>query len=80
MAELDPAFGFNTRAKKWKYKFKLIFHLLEWGSNPQPVGFAVTPRAAAPRPASINYYVINKLIYIFYGKYMLIYYMMLYGR
>ena len=26
---------------------------LEWGSNPQPVGFTVTPRAAAPRPASI---------------------------
>ena len=29
-----------------------IFHLLEWGSNPQPVGFAVTLRAPAPRLAS----------------------------
>ena len=30
-------------------------HLLEWGSNPQPVGFTVTPRAAAPRLASQDF-------------------------
>ena len=27
--------------------------VLEWGSNPQPVGSTVTPRAAAPRLATI---------------------------
>ena len=53
MAELNAALKIDTRAKKWKYKFKLIFHHLEWGSNPQPVGFNVTLRAAAPRLASI---------------------------
>ena len=42
VAELNVAFCPATRAKKWKYKFKYIFHRLEWGSHPQPVGFTVT--------------------------------------
>ena len=29
-----------------------MFHLLEWGSNPQPVGFTVTLCAPAPRLSS----------------------------
>ena len=32
----------RPRAKKWKYKFILIFHFLEWWLNPQPVAFTVT--------------------------------------
>ena len=44
----------DTRAKKWKYKFKWIFYLFEWGSHPQPVDFTVTQCAAAPRLASID--------------------------
>ena len=36
-----PLFCLDTRSKKWKYKFKLIFHFLEWGSNPHPVAFQV---------------------------------------
>ena len=59
MAELNAALNLDTRAKKWKYKFKYIFHLLERGLNPQPVGFTVTPRAAALRLASN--YIIEKL-------------------
>ena len=31
-----------------------MFHLLEWGSNPLPVGFTVTLCAPAPRLASID--------------------------
>ena len=51
----------NTKAKKWKYKFKQIFHHLQWGSNPQPVYLTVTPRDAAPRLASF-------LIFIFVNR------------
>ena len=40
--------------KIWKYKFKQIVHLLEWGSNPQLVGFTVTLCAPAARLASNN--------------------------
>ena len=40
VAELNAAFCFNTRAKKWKKK--IIFHFLEWESNPQPADFKVT--------------------------------------
>ena len=29
MAELNAALSFDTRAYKWKYKFKQIFHLIE---------------------------------------------------
>ena len=43
VAELNAAHCLDTRAKKWKYKFKSIFHLIEWESNPQPVGFDFVP-------------------------------------
>ena len=56
VTELNAALNLDTRVKKWKYKFKEIFHLLEWGSNPQPVGFTITLCATAPRLASIQYY------------------------
>ena len=49
VAELNAALALETRAKKSKYKFKYKFHVLEWGSNPQQVGFTVTPCAPAPR-------------------------------
>ena len=52
LSELNAALYLDTRVKKWKYKCKKIFLLLEWGSNPQPVGFTVTFCAAAPRLAS----------------------------
>ena len=51
-AELNAALCLDNRAKKWKYKCKQIFYLLEWGSNLQPVYFTVTLCAFAPRLAS----------------------------
>ena len=51
VAEFNAALVLDTRAKKCKYKFKWIFHLLEWGSSPQPVGFTVTLYGPAPRLA-----------------------------
>ena len=37
VAERNAVLWLDTRAKKRKYKFKQVFHLLEWGLNPQPV-------------------------------------------
>ena len=47
-----------------------IFHLLEWGSNPQPVDFTVTLRAAAPRMAHIIVLISNmsKMYFKYYNK------------
>ena len=42
-----PRFCLDTRGKKWKYKSKLFFYIIEWGSNPQPVDFTVTLCAPA---------------------------------
>ena len=55
------------QSEDMKYKYKSIFYLLEWRPNPQPVGFTVTPRAAAPRLASIEY-IINRIYYKFVKK------------
>ena len=60
LAELNAALCPDTRAKKWKYKFKQIFHLLEWGLNPQPVNFTVTLCAPALRPASLRLMILKK--------------------
>ena len=37
-----------------------MFHLLQWGSNPQPVGFTVTLHAVALRLASRIYQTYNE--------------------
>ena len=42
-----PRFCLDTRANKWKYKSKLFFYFIEWGSNQQPVDFTVTLCAPA---------------------------------
>ena len=47
-----PRFASTPERRNGNINFKYIFHLLEWGSNPQPVDFTVTFRAAAPRLAS----------------------------
>ena len=49
-------------AKKWKYTFKYIFYLLEWGSNPQPVSLTITLYAPAP----LLSYITSIILYFVY--------------
>ena len=56
MAELNAALNLD------------LYHLLDWGSNPQPVGITVPLRAAAPRLAQINNLILQHnslLLYLF---------------
>ena len=75
VAELNAALCLGTRAKKWKYKFKLIFHFLEWGPTSQPVAFTVTFCAPAPLLASGLFFILQNNNLILFIKSNILYYL-----
>ena len=74
VAELNAALVLDTKAKKWIYKFKELFHLFEWRSNPQPVGFTVTLCAPAPRLASRRRLSVRMYIFVCFLLLMFLFY------
>ena len=58
---LATSCGYNIVINK-NINLSKYFNLLEWGQNPQPVGFTVTLCVTAPRLASIDGLNNNKII------------------